>query len=84
MIRARLSTRSFVFEAFAEDKVGALILLQVAWDENHLAQYPEALSFREFFEASGRGQKAVGIDTCQIEYHDFQLGTVLRDGEVIR
>ena len=71
MIRATLHTRHFTFDAYAATEEAAMSAMRLAWDTTHRQHYPDAATFDEFVEEG------------DIEFHDFGLGEVYRDGERI-
>lgn len=71
MIRAKLETRHFTFEAYGETEAEALATLRFNWNCEHRRQYADAIPFDEFV-ADG--------DVGLIE---IDLGRAYRDGELL-
>lgn len=72
MIRAKLETRHFTFEAYAETETEALELLRFTWNSQHRKHYADAKPFDEF----------VGDD--DVCFFEVKVGTAYRDGEAFK
>lgn len=71
MIRAKLETRHFTFDAYGETEEEALAVLKNAWDDTHRRHYPSAAPFDEAVEDG---------DVC---FYPIELFACYRDGEKI-
>lgn len=72
MIRAKLETRHFTFEAYGNTKADAFDVLRRGWNHSHRKHYPDAQAFDDFVEAG---------DVC---FCTVEIGSSYRDNEELK
>lgn len=72
MIRAKLETRHFTFEAYGNDEAEAYTALQEGWDHMHRKQYPGAEAFDDF------------VQPGDVNFYPVEVGRAYRDGEELK